>query len=211
MRTIIMYFSIGSTLLPVVTYFFTKSHFKSSKWLLVYLLTSFSFELIILAIDKKIVFLDIRYIIHSCLIFEYLIVSFYFNYQKIFTNHFRNIIPALAIFATIIYLTLILNDKFLRFNTIGCALFCFVIIVYCILGFIKLVKRDIPVFLEQTSFFWTICGFLLFYSGNFFLFIFWAQISPSKLYPTLWFFVHDVLNIIKYIFIAISFTKKQDQ
>jgi hypothetical protein len=113
--------------------------------------------------------------------------------------------------AVIIYCGLLRTERFFNFNNVGAALFSLLVIIYCIMAFRKLAKRAVPIFLEKTALFWVVSGFLLFFSGSFFVFVFWNYSAQSTLYPTLWMVVHDGFNILKCIFIAISFTRKIEQ
>ncbi|MES2478018.1 MAG: hypothetical protein V4561_02970 [Bacteroidota bacterium] len=207
MQLVIQYISMFSALVPIVFYFIYNSRFESSRWLLYYLLVSFCFEVLFLAIEKEKLSIDHHYLIHSFFVLEFCLISIYFFRQHIISKKLQSAISVVALLA---YFLLLSDKDLFRFNTIGCALFSLVLIFYCIMGFKQLSQRALPIYLEKTAFFWVICGLLLFFSGSFFVYVFKAYLAASDvtLYKQLWHYVHDVLIILKCTFIAISFTRK---
>lgn len=207
MHLIIQYISMFSALVPIVFYFVYNSRFESSRWLLYYLLVCFCFEVLFLAIAKEKLSVDHHYLIHSFFVLEFCFISIYFFRQHIISRKLQSVISVVALLA---YFLLLSDKNLFEFNTIGCAVFSLVLIFYCVMGFKQLSQRELPIFLEKTAFFWVICSLLLFFSGSFFVYVFKAYLAAqdTALYENLWFYVHDVLIILKCTFIAISFTRK---
>lgn len=207
MQLVIQYISMFSALVPIAFYFLFNSRFESSKWLLYYLLVCFCFEVLFLAIQKEKLSVDHHYMIHSFFVFEFCLISIYFFRQHIISTKLQAAISTVTLLS---YFLLLADKDLFEFNTIGCALFSLVLIFYCIMGFKQLAQRALPIYLEKTAFFWVICGLLLFFSGSFFVYVFKAYLAAqdTTLYEKLWYYVHDVLIIIKCTFIAVSFTRK---
>lgn len=211
LKLTLQYISICAPLFPLLIFIFKKSHFVLSKWLLFYLLISLGNDVLLIMIEKGLLVLDSYYLIHGFMMAEFLLVSFYFQGQKIFPSRQAYLIPIISGLGIAAYWYIVSCTSFAALNSGGCALFSLIIISYAIFGFEKLIRRPVPVFLEQTAFFWTISGLLLFFSACFFLFLLWHHIPKSGMANSLWFIVHNGFNTIKCIFIAVSFTRKTDQ
>ncbi|MFA6152659.1 MAG: hypothetical protein WC716_15150 [Chitinophagaceae bacterium] len=211
LKLTLQYISICAPLIPLLIFIFRRSHFVLSKWLLFYLLISLVNDVLLMMIAKGRLVFDSYYLIHGFMMAEFILLSFYFQGQKIFPLRQRCLIPAITGLGLAAYWYIVYCTAFAALNGGGCALFSLIIISYAIFGFEKLTRKAVPVFLEQTALFWTTSGFLLFFSACFFLYLLWQHIPKSGLANSLWFIVHDGFNIIKCIFIAVSFTRKTDQ
>lgn len=209
MNDIIIKLSIASSLIPIIVYFKYKSSFAYAKLLLYYVLLSLSIDLtstfLLKYYSKSINF----YIIHLFVVFEFIL--FFYFFRIIATKEGKSsvyFIP-LLIFHISFYCV---SDLFIigGFNSIGSAYFNLVIIIYCLLEFKNIITSPpLSQYIERTSFFWILIGIFLYSSGNFYIFTFSElMINDDREYFLKIWVIHNVLNMIKNICIAISFSRK---
>jgi hypothetical protein len=209
MNDIIIKLSIASSLIPIIAYFKYKSSFAYAKLLLYYVLLSLLLDLtstlLLKHYNKSINF----YVIHLFVIFEFILFFYFFRIVAIKKNKSSVYFIPLLIFHLSFYC---LSALFTLegFNSVGTAYFNLVIIIYCLLEFKNIIKSPpLNQYIERTSFFWILIGIFLYSSGNFYIFTFSELMINKKrdYFLGIW-AIHNVLNMIKNICIAISFSRK---
>lgn len=119
-------------------------------------------------------------LIHFYTFLEFTFISFVY-YQIAMKKWFKVIVLIAAIF---FYLFSILNLVFLEsldaFNSIQSYVEGIVILIYTLLYFGDLLSRDVFIYLERSPLFWLNCGFLVYFAGTFFLFIFNTELTRSS-------------------------------
>lgn len=185
----------------------------NTKWLFFYVSFSFAFDLMGLVIEKaNFPLFWIRFLIYGFYMLQFLLLSIYFYKQKIITQREKLIFPILITIGLLSYFFFLFFERLPVFNIYGSAIIALIIIVYCILGFKKITSKSTNLYIERSAFFWVLSGFILYFSGSFFVFTFgrYIQSQNREYFIFLWIFVHDFLNIIKNICLAVSFTRKTE-
>jgi hypothetical protein len=99
-------------------------------------------------------------------------------------------------------------------NGEGAAIFFFsTYFVYGLKGLYKIVKEQKVIFLGKSSFFWSNVAFITFFPGNFLVFLlinYLLQHNEKELLTQLW-ILHDLLNALKNVFLALSLFHKNQQ
>lgn len=143
---------------------------------------------------------------NTFLVTEFLLISLYYRKRILKKKYFDNcIIPA----AIALFIGSVLYTKNAALNFVGGAGFDFICIFYAVAGFYSLLKKSGLVFPARSAFFWVNVAFLIYCSGNFFIFLFTEYLMQSSAELSRQFWVlHNILNIVFSIFITIAFTKK---
>jgi hypothetical protein len=112
--------------------------------------------------------------------------------------------------AIILYSLFTFKTNILKFNSVGLSAFYVCYILYSILGFFRIIKEQKVLFLERSQFFWLNTAWLIYPAGVLFIFLFedYYNSHHKKEIDNIWILV-CILNIIKYIFIAIGFNSKE--
>lgn len=134
-------------------------------------------------------------------------------YYKQFRNASRLWLLFASVFlgVTIVYSVIHYSDCFLRFNSVGLALFHLCYIVYTIFGFLKIMSEQKNVFLERSAFFWVNVAFIIYSSGVLLIFLCnqYYNLHNKTAIVKLWPLV-CIFNIVKYAFLTGSFRAKEE-
>jgi hypothetical protein len=185
----------------------------NTKWLFFYVLLSFSFDTLGFIITKTNLLSSwLHYMIHIFTILQFLLLSIYFYRQKIFSKKKILLSSLIISFGLVSYIFFLAYEKLPIFNIYGSAIVSLILILYCFLGFKKLAIAANSIYLERSASFWVLSGFILYFSGSFFVFTFGRYIQSENMeyFLFLWIFVHDFLNTVKNICLAVSFTRKTE-
>lgn len=89
---------------------------------------------------------------------------------------------------------------------LGTSIFAFVYIVYGILGFYSLLRKQDELFLDRSWFFWLNVALTMYASGTFLLFLFMDYLLSLDfdLFNKIWSSVFLTLNITKNLLIAVA-------
>ena len=213
MNDVIIKLSIASSLMLIIVYFKYKSSLAFAKLLLYYELMSLSIDLtstfLLKHYDKSIY----SYLIHLFFILEFFV--FFYLFQIIFRK--KEFTDSMYVFlfitSLIIYCTKAWSNLN-KFNNIGSAYFYFILMVFCIIEFKKIIS-SVPhtEYIEQTSFFWILTGIFLYVSGCFVIFIFSDELMNKnyKIFKNNMWNIRNILNITKNICLSISITRKTER
>ena len=138
---------------------------------------------------------------------EFLFISFFYR-RIIFRNNylFLFLTGGFALFFALQSVIYFPNN----FNTFGASIFCAVYIVYGILGFYQLMKRQESLFLGNSFFFWANTGIFIYAASTFLIFLFryYMQEKDDNLFNTIWKTFFMIVNIQRYLLIGIALYKK---
>lgn len=152
----------------------------------------------------------------SYTIIEFLFFSFYL-YKSLHTRIFRISIQfSIALFILIaffnIYNTLKLNGKEV-IDSIPIATSSIILIIFSILYLFEEIQNPKVNFIYNKSSFWIIIGIMIYFSGTFFLFLQYSDLSNTD-QDNFW-IINLICIILKNIFFSIAFTlsekENQDQ
>lgn len=207
MYLIITYLSIFSPLLPLLV----GCRKRTLLWF--YAFAGFSFDIISWAIRSYAAnnhkTIDLSVAENIFMVFEFVLISLYYR-RKIFKND-RLFFITMAILI-LLYTLCNVTRYNVMFNFIGGTIFDFSCIIFAVIGFYSLLRKKEVIFLDKSSFFWVNVAFLLYCTGNFFIFLFaeYLEIKDNLFLRNLWVF-HNVLNILFSVLIAVSFLKRNNE
>ena len=201
------YFSAAMLLLPVFFGFFRLKHLiKNYLFVLILVVVSLIVEIISYTIIKyfnssNIVLYNIYMIIETLLI-----SAFYFSYvDKKSLKITILIITSMFITASIIELIIQKKNTMSEISLTFEALFA---ISMAVITFHQILQKQLYLNILKAPILWINSGFLLFFAGNLFVFLFskFLHEFAQKAFYEIWGF-HSILNIILYILISIGFWK----
>jgi len=196
--------SVISPLLPIVV---GVKKYKTLLWL--YALAGLLFDITMLISDKnRNIPVNIDVIANTFLLIEFFLISTYFK-GKILSN--KIVFYVLFVFCFSIFVALLAIRSPLVLNNYGAAFFNLVYIGYSIAGFYFILKRQEVLFLGRSEFFWFCAAILLYFTGNFLIFLSDAyfQQTNAVLQMRVWVF-HNILNIMFSIMIAVALLAKNE-
>lgn len=134
---------------------------------------------------------------------ELLFISVYFA-GKIPAPKRRRLLLGTAI-AAIAFLVHALCDG-IKFHTPDAGMIQAFYIILALAGFYLILKRQETTSVETSSFFWACVAFVINFSGNFLLFLFFSYLvkEKSQALAKLWVYIHCSLNIIYCVLMALS-------
>ena len=151
---------------------------------------------------------DARFVIANVyLIVEFILISWYYSRRW---KH-AYIVGILMLVLFIGYLTI--NGIHHFSGSVAAILLFPTYLVYCIRDMYVILQQQRVRFIERSSAFWVNLAIITYFSGNFFLFLFLeylTQIHHVDIIITLW-IVHDILNILMQVFLALSFRQKESK
>jgi len=106
-----------------------------------------------------------------------------------------------------LYTALTIHVSIYQTNTLGASMLHLVFIAYGIWGLYSILKDLNKLFLDQSEFFWACVAFMLYFSGNFMLFLFIAYLSKGQ--ELLWIYIHCGLNVGYRVLLALSLSRKK--
>jgi hypothetical protein len=198
---ILLIISILSPLIPLVVGI--KKRF-TLLWL--YVITGFIFDCIVVVL-KRGLHLNQSPATNLFVVIEFILVSILYKHKIINrTVPFYIFVFSLALF----FVANTLSNTVYTFNTFGASFFSFSFIVYSISGFYVILSKQRVLFLEKSSFFWMNVAFIIYASGNLFLFLFkdYLRETNDEFFLMLWRSVFQILNISKNIFLALALSPK---
>ena len=200
MKIIFLIISILSPVIPIAM-----GAKKRITLLWIYAITGLFFDLCI-TIMKRVFEVNHNWMANLFVLTEFLLISLFYR-EKIFRNN--KLFLSITVILGGIFLYTTLRQSIFYFNTTGSAIFCFTYISYGILGLYKMLQAPQEVYIEQSSFFWVNAAFIIYASGTLLLFLFreYLQQQNSQLFTLLWSTFFLTLNVLKNIFLAISFKK----
>jgi uncharacterized membrane protein YuzA (DUF378 family) len=150
--------------------------------------------------------LDRSWIANLYFLAEFIFLSFYVK-NKIAGKH-RQLFTGYVCLAALLFCV---NTSQLPKvpNTSGAAVFHLAYLAYGIAGLYSLLQSQVVVRLDRSSFFWACVAFILYFSGNFLLFLF-VQFYPEEKQAIrfLWPYIHCSLNIVYRTLLTLSLSKK---
>ena len=177
---------------------------KTLLWL--YAVTGFMFDIANLLL-KNVFHLNNHLTSNLFVLIEFLLISYYYKGRLLAGSMpAALLIPALGL-AFVAHTAI---RSIFDFNSLGYSFFCFIYIIFSILGFYSLLKNAEMIYIEQSGFFWVNVAFILYASGSFLLLLFryYMQQHDLQLFDTLWGTSFLSLNILKYLFLAVALSKK---
>ncbi|MBZ0100333.1 MAG: hypothetical protein K8F30_14730 [Taibaiella sp.] len=96
-------------------------------------------------------------------------------------------------------------------NTFSASFFSFTYLAYSIVGLFIILKEQKDIYLERSYLFWLCVAFLIYASGNLFVFLFkdYMRGVDDEFFKTLWKTFFRVLNIIKNLTLAFAIYRKR--
>ncbi len=146
-------------------------------------------------------------VFHVFALSEFILCSLFYKKTLASTKIEKVIVPMIFVFFVFAIASTILWQGFLRFNSYTLSFETVVTIVYCLFLFYKLLGANLPSLKENVALIWINVGFLLYFSGSLFLFLFPEFLTaPQWIYDIGW-IIHAILVMVMYIFFSIAFIK----
>jgi hypothetical protein len=118
----------------------------------------------------------------------------------------KNLIKAsLFVFIGFAIFDLFSNKDLDTFDSIPTAVECIIILGFSMFYFYEQLKNPQSLFLYSTPNFWIVVGFIIFFAGNFFLFIYAQSNSNSKEFDDMFGVINVILAFIENILFLIAF------
>lgn len=142
--------------------------------------------------------------LHVYTVIEFtLLMMFYYplssgTMQKVISGIIIGFVGFALLFAFVI-------SDFWHFNTISRTIEAFIFTVAGLLFFYSMLKKESNLKLEKNPLFWINTGILLYFMGNFFLFMLNSFLQTKASFQTYW-TLHSVLNILKNVLFTIGLT-----
>lgn len=115
----------------------------------------------------------------------------------------------------VIFLTISLIDLFLKifknqssFNTIPISVSAITLIIFSIFYFYEQIQNPDVSFIYSKPYFWIVVGIMLYFSGTFFLFLQFSELSTEEQYN--YWIINWICIILKNIFFSIAFYLPKD-
>lgn len=205
-------FSLYSGLLPIICFLlFYKKNKGSKLWVIfIYAVISFLSDRVLLFLLKTKEYQIIKYSIY-CLftVLEYSLFTYYI-YVLIRKQFFKYTIIFLSI---ILYLIAIYNyyanvGKIGWFDSFTSSLESIFIILYCIFYLFEEINSPSTTLIYESYKFWLILSFLLYLSGELFLFIYAANFGENEI--RIYWNINYSVNILKNILFCVAMIMKKD-
>ena len=143
------------------------------------------------------------------LVLEFIFLSIFYNYS--ITNKYK-----MWIFfpSTIIFIILSIQDYLVSFSSnfsfiplvIECLFFLLVIVYF----FYEKIQHSISTPIYTSPVFWISVGFLIYFSGNFFLFLFSNSMYKDENFKTQYTLIYSIVTIFKNIFLCTAVITNKD-
>lgn len=142
---------------------------------------------------------------------EFVLLSFFFARVFASSSWPKFVYLLIFVFLGVAFFDLSING-FNSLDNISLATECFLLMIYSILAFFRLVQNPVYENILAAPLFWFNTGILTYFSGNLFLFVFsnYVETHFAKLAPALW-GIHSALNIVFYLLITLGFWKTKAQ
>lgn len=200
---IIAYLSTYSPLLPLIAGFKQR---KNILWgfLLFSLLADLTLSYIInpLKINRY-------WFTNTYVLVEIIAVTLYVTTQLNTTLRKRVLLMLGLLAAGYIGHTLLYNTPWV-FNGAGSSVISLFGICICIFGLYNMLREQRVMHLETSGYFWGNVAFIIYFSGNFMLYLFisYLEVENRKSLNYLWPLIHNNLNILHRILLTVALTRK---
>lgn len=135
------------------------------------------------------------------LLLEFIFLNYYFSF--LIKNKYKFLVSFSSVFLFILYSFYDYNNSLKgTFSFIPLVIECFYFLLLIIYFFYETIKYNISKPLYNSTSFWISVGFLIYFSGNFFLFLFSSQLSSNPQFRTSFTLIYNVVTIIKNIFLC---------
>jgi hypothetical protein len=146
-------------------------------------------------------------VFHAFTIAGFILCSIFYKQVLTSTKVEKAIFPVLFLFLVFATTSTILWQGLSVFNSYTLTFETIVTIVYCLMLFYKLLGADSSSLKENGPLIWINTGFLLYFSGSLFLFLFPQFLTaPQWVYEIGW-IIHAILVLLMYTFFSIAFIK----
>lgn len=214
---------VWATLIPLTIYLIKRPRYKWLKPILFYLLVTLVLYLVIDIIWKRRslgldnwfkenfqVFYDENGFLKNTIFYNFvsiarlLFLSWFFNYMDPIYKKLNRYIPLFFLILTAV--NFIFFEKIEDFSSRLITLEAFILLVYCILFFFKILRSERIETNEERNGFRVVIGLSIYVAVNFFIFLLYKQLTVSfrDFAKAIWPF-HNAVNLIFCIFISIAF------
>lgn len=140
---------------------------------------------------------------------EFLFISLYFKSQLI--EHSKKYFDYFIALIALIYISRTVSNSIFTLNLLDGSVIHLTYIIYGISGLYIILKEQKILQLETSEQFWANVSFLIYFAGNFILFLFYDLVKENEeLYHYLWAIIHLTLNVLYRILLAVALTRKND-
>jgi hypothetical protein len=194
--------TLFSALLPITTILVLFKKIKSWQlWVIAfYCIYSFTNDNLILSRFNK--GLEISTLLYSFTIVEYLVFATYL-WSILKNKTFKYILIAASAFFTIYCLTYLIQNTFIKFDSIQTSIEAIVIITFCIIYLFEEMNQPQVTFIYSSYHFWIVIGILIYLAGTFFFFVYASNLSNAELDS--FSIINHISNILKNILFSIAF------
>jgi len=201
--------AIYSAFIPIGLFFFYKRKETGLIFILIYLISGLLTDLLIYPIVRHYTNNEfITYRIFTLL--EYFLLS-YFIYFNLKSKLFKRFIVILSTLFLLFSIFDLINSKSRSFDSSPTGIACILILSYSIFYLFEKIKNPDSLFLYSTSNFWVIVAFIIFFSGNFFIFIFTQSNYSDPAFQSVFTIINSSFNILKNLLFSIAFLIKPDK
>ena len=205
---VIYYASTLTVLFPVCAGFVkNKTLSKEQRVLFLFVVTAALFELLLFILGQ--IKINNFFIFHIFTPLEFILLSGVYYYGTVLRPVKIVLVVIVSFFLALVLTDSFFSDKLKSVDSIASASESLLLIVYSLLFFFYLLKKLEYKNLFNNPMFWFNSGVLIYFSGNFFLFIFsnyMLHVSYSY-FSSMW-GIHDFLNLLINILFSIALWKR---
>lgn len=141
---------------------------------------------------------------------ELLFLSFYF--KKHLPEKVNKQFVFFIVIAATAFVVRTVDKSVFALNTADASALNLLYMLYGFAGFYLLLKQRKVKLLETSGYFWANVAFVIYYSGNFIIFLFVEHLSVAdvKSLHSFWIIIHGSLNIVYRLFLTLSLVQKND-
>jgi len=187
----------------LIVYFSTKNKPRDLKPIVVYtiisILFTFLFYGLFIKITGKRFFGNRIFTLTEGICFGYYLLSI------IQTKIAKKILVGLGVLFLALALFDLKNSQADTFDSIPTVIECLILLVFSVYYLYEQIKDPNNLFLYNTSNFWIVVGLILFFSGNFFLFIYGQSSSTLPNWENTFNLINGVCALLEYILFLIAF------
>ena len=129
----------------------------------------------------------------------------YFLYFIIQNNTAKKILTGLGVIFLVLALFDLKNSNADTFDSIPTVVECLILLSFSIYYLYEQIKDPNNLFLYNTPNFWIVVGIILFFSGNFFLFIYGQSSSKLPDWDKTFKLINGVCSLLEYILFLVAF------
>lgn len=191
-----------SALIPIVVFLIFLKKIKNWQLWVIFFYCAYSFtndNLIISRFNKG---LEISNLLYTFTIVEYLIFATYL-WSILKNKSFKLILIAASALFTIYCLAYLIQNTFIKFDSIQTSIEAIVIITFCIIYLFEEMNQPQVTFIYSSYHFWIVIGILIYLAGTFFFFVYASNLSNAELDS--FSIINHISNILKNILFSIAF------